>query len=323
MFKYAYGGGSAAGDRIGLVVDMDQTGAMASGSNDFNSLAVFSGAFANVAGAASGAGNGKGSDFALWLNFGRLQSDIWRLEVVGSEYDFSPSAGSSADYAEFGKFVNYAPSGWTPNIFGAFFTFSTENGALMPHCLTFGDPQSTDNGFPVTSTGDLLYAFAGTCGTAIDFSNLTCTDLIKGPNGFSVDGSAKVSASGLQVSSATGLIGVRDTSDTGGGFVGDSFATLQLGMYNPSGGVWNAVAAGDYMSMFGMNSSGQVGTLESTLLGNSPTFRNTIDDGSGNASFAGSMALGGTVKMTGLPTSNPHVVGELWNNSGAVAVSAG
>lgn len=32
---------------------------------------------------------------------------------------------------------------------------------------------------------------------------------------------------------------------------------------------------------------------------------------------------GGTVILTGLPTSNPAVAGQLWNNAGVLTVSAG
>jgi hypothetical protein len=39
-------------------------------------------------------------------------------------------------------------------------------------------------------------------------------------------------------------------------------------------------------------------------------------DGNGGAAFS-------TLKLTGLPTSNPHVVGALWNSSGAVQISSG
>jgi hypothetical protein len=31
----------------------------------------------------------------------------------------------------------------------------------------------------------------------------------------------------------------------------------------------------------------------------------------------------GVVMMPGLPTSDPHVVGQVWNNSGVLTVSAG
>jgi len=34
-------------------------------------------------------------------------------------------------------------------------------------------------------------------------------------------------------------------------------------------------------------------------------------------------ASGSAIKMTGLATADPHVVGQLWNNSGVLTVSAG
>lgn len=41
------------------------------------------------------------------------------------------------------------------------------------------------------------------------------------------------------------------------------------------------------------------------------------------ASVTGALTVTGAVSMAGLPTSDPHVVGELWRNSGVVTVSAG
>lgn len=43
----------------------------------------------------------------------------------------------------------------------------------------------------------------------------------------------------------------------------------------------------------------------------------------GNQTIAGTKTFSGPVVMTGLPTSDPHVVGHLWANSGVVTVSAG
>lgn len=41
----------------------------------------------------------------------------------------------------------------------------------------------------------------------------------------------------------------------------------------------------------------------------------------GNITF--SIDTNGNVIISGLPTSNPHVVGALWNNNGTLAISAG
>ena len=75
---------------------------------------------------------------------------------------------------------------------------------------------------------------------------------------------------------------VRNSNDTGGGFVLNSFSTLQLGLYNPTAGAWGIVPASGRISLFGVQNTGRVGTLTNT--GGSPTWRNTIDDGGGNAS---------------------------------------
>jgi hypothetical protein len=37
----------------------------------------------------------------------------------------------------------------------------------------------------------------------------------------------------------------------------------------------------------------------------------------------GTVTISGAVKMTGLPTADPTVAGQLWNDAGTVKVSAG
>lgn len=54
----------------------------------------------------------------------------------------------------------------------------------------------------------------------------------------------------------------------------------------------------------------------------------SVLSGSSSNSFAGSVAAStlsasGVVKLTGLPISDPHVVGEVWANSHVLTVSAG
>ena len=43
----------------------------------------------------------------------------------------------------------------------------------------------------------------------------------------------------------------------------------------------------------------------------------------GAATSVNSLAVSGTVILSGLPTTNPAVAGALWSNSGVVTVSAG
>lgn len=92
----------------------------------------------------------------------------------------------------------------------------------------------------------------------------------------------------LEVSAADAAMRVRNTNDPGGGFVQNTFSTLQLGLYNPTASTWGVIPAGGQRSMLGMQNTGRVGTL--TNNSGSPTWRNTIDDGSGNASFQGNIA---------------------------------
>jgi hypothetical protein len=42
-----------------------------------------------------------------------------------------------------------------------------------------------------------------------------------------------------------------------------------------------------------------------------------------NATCANLTASGTVIKLTGVPTADPHVVGQLWANSGVLTVSAG
>ncbi len=99
---------------------------------------------------------------------------------------------------------------------------------------------------------------------------------------------------------------IRNTNDTGGGLIQNTFGALQLGLFNPTASAWGVVPANSRRFFFGMNSAGRVGTLTNTS--SSPVFRNTIDDGSGNASFAGNLtaanmpAVKHAVRTTGVET---------------------
>ncbi|MBX3382947.1 MAG: hypothetical protein KF864_05500 [Phycisphaeraceae bacterium] len=100
---------------------------------------------------------------------------------------------------------------------------------------------------------------------------------------------------------------VRNSNDTGGGFVLNSFSTLQLGLYNPTAGAWGIVPASGRISLFGVQNTGRVGTLTNT--GGSPTWRNTIDDGSGNASFTGNGVFGGSLSGAASNATGGAVLG--------------
>ena len=96
----------------------------------------------------------------------------------------------------------------------------------------------------------------------------------------------------LEVSGQDTTVRIRNTNDLGGGFIGDTYATLQLGIYNPSGSAFGGIGAGTKRSLFGMDYNGKVGSLSSAY--GPPTFRNVLDDGSGNMSMAGNFSFGST-----------------------------
>lgn len=185
---HRWGGSGTTGSRSAAQIDLYMTGAVPwfSGIGQVG-ITVHSGAGANYSGAASGSGNGRGQMYCESFYWGAIASGIFFHELTGAEWDFVPQSGSSSDYVYGLKIVNLAPSGWVGNIYQAMLTFaSTNTGGVSPHIITFGDPQQAP-GFPASSTGDLIYSFTGTTGTAIDFSLLTTTSaLIKAAN-FKVD----------------------------------------------------------------------------------------------------------------------------------------
>ncbi|MDX2131445.1 MAG: hypothetical protein SFY69_05280 [Planctomycetota bacterium] len=99
----------------------------------------------------------------------------------------------------------------------------------------------------------------------------------------------------VELAQADAMLRVRNTNDPGGGFIQDTFSTLQLGMYNPTATGWGAVPANSQRSMFGIQNTGRVGTLVNS--GGSPIWRNTIDDGNGNAVFSGTIAAANTPRI--------------------------
>lgn len=89
----------------------------------------------------------------------------------------------------------------------------------------------------------------------------------------------------LDLTGADPRLAIRNANDQGGGYIQQSFGTLQLGLYNPGASAWFGVPAGGFRAGLGVESTGRVGSLTNTGL--SPSFRNILDDGSGNASFQG------------------------------------
>lgn len=95
-------------------------------------------------------------------------------------------------------------------------------------------------------------------------------------------------SSRLEVQGSDPAIRVRNINDFGGGFIVNIGSTLQLGMYNPAASTWGVIPSGASRSLLGLSHTGRVGTLTNNI--GAAAFRNTIDDGAGNAEFAGNLS---------------------------------
>ena len=60
-----------------------------------------------------------------------------------------------------------------------------------------------------------------------------------------------------------------------------------------------------------------------TVSVNATTGAVTVTSTLGTATSITDLTASGTVIFSGLPTADPHVVGQLWSNSGVLTVSAG
>lgn len=193
-FVYRYGGSGSAGTRTGLTIDMMMTGANTTnafftGAVSFN---VVNGATANYVGAAPGSKNGIGDYFGMSMYYGNISSGVYTYSLAAAEYDYIPKTGSETTFSTGLKFVNAAPVGWHAIDFESVLSFSSAIGHWN-HVIVFGDPEGGGTSFPGSATGDLFYAFAGTTGIVMEFSNLTVTNyLLKGPNGFGISGSGNI-----------------------------------------------------------------------------------------------------------------------------------
>lgn len=73
---------------------------------------------------------------------------------------------------------------------------------------------------------------------------------------------------------------IKNTNDSVGGVLWNSFGALHIGMYNPSALPVGQIQTLDRRAFFSISNDGRVGSTTNT--GGSPIFRNYLDDGSGN-----------------------------------------
>ncbi len=100
----------------------------------------------------------------------------------------------------------------------------------------------------------------------------------------------------LQIEDFDATLRLKNWNDTVGGFVGNSYSALQLGLYNPTGLDDGAVPANNSRTFFAMASDGRVGSTANFFVG-APAFRNLLDDG------AGQVAVNGIVRTAATGTT--------------------
>lgn len=101
----------------------------------------------------------------------------------------------------------------------------------------------------------------------------------------------------LELRASDPQLRVRNTNDPGGAVLLNTWGSLQLGLYNPTASPWGNVPANSYRAILAMDSVGRVGSATNTSAG--PTYRNLLDDGSGNASVAGNLTGSGQGTFSG------------------------
>jgi len=245
------------GSRHGFLVAQQVTPGAAMGTlaPNYVGAQIFQTFSGNVTGAASGAGNGKGDTFGLGIQM-MAASGSFLHGVTGFEIDINPAAGSSVDYLVGMQIVNFSSAGYLANVWDAMLSLCTTDPATAKRStfgIVFGNPQCASNGFPMTATGTMISSFAGTCAVGIDFSaNTFTTALLKGPNGFQIDGNNTISsgANTLTLSnSATPLASFKATASAPYGLFIRLDATAVTGGQNWTIGS-TAGAAGEGQGLF-------------------------------------------------------------------------
>ena len=180
------------GPRSGIQVTHELDGALNPGSTYPGVLAgsFFQKTMTNIAGAASGAGNGLGDQFGLYVNV-QTNSGVWLHSQIGMEIDLGPPSGGTVDYQIGMQIVNFGVAGNIGQMFDAMLVLATSDPSTnkrSTYGLYFGSPQAPANGFPITAAGTMIGSPAGNASIGIDFSACTFSGaFLKGPNGFQVD----------------------------------------------------------------------------------------------------------------------------------------
>lgn len=187
--------GTMGGDgaRHGLLVTHQVLGDVGASNPNYVGAQIFQQFSANVAGAAAGAGNGKGDTFGLGIQMNAANGTHLH-GMTGLEIDIAPFTGSTVDYIVGLQIINMGNTSVIGNVFDAMMLLATGNPSIDKRSnfgFYFGSPQAADGlGFPLTATGTMIGSRTGTAGYGIDFSAVTFNNaFIKGPNSFQIAGS--------------------------------------------------------------------------------------------------------------------------------------
>ena len=106
--------------------------------------------------------------------------------------------------------------------------------------------------------------------------------------------------SGIVLGENMSFISIWGTIDNVGGWIGENYVSIQMGMYNRTTTTQGALAGSKWMMNLGVNLNGAVYTFVPTnydigvSASENASVRNTLDDGSGNMSIAGNLSVTGT-----------------------------
>ena len=137
------------------------------------------------------------------------------------------------------------------------------------------------------------------------FSTNVAIGVASTPERFEVNGTDTAFSPGCSIR-------IHNTFDPVGGFIGDGWWAIQFGMYNPSSSSVGVIAAGAKRSFFGFDYTGKVGSLANNFA--NPSYRNLLDDGSGNMSIAG-VITGNGAGLTNLNLTGPTASSALANTA--------
>ena len=143
-----------------------------------------------------------------------------------------------------------------------------------------------------SNSGDLwsFYNYGATTKTAVGYRDATAalSFYVNGTDRMVVKESGNVGIgttspeARLEILSTDPQLRVRNSNGPTGAFIGDTWSTLYLGIYNTSSTASGAIPANGVRSILGMDNTGKIGSVTNTSWVTAPEFRNVLDDGNGN-----------------------------------------